>query len=275
MLALLPLLAGLSAHAADPDETLLNAPDANVQVRLGGELGFLAVLSHKVQFGSDGTEVNYVSEGGQDNLFAVARVQTELRVKRHRVILLYQPLDLVSEENARRDLVIDGLTFPEGTPMEYRYRFPFFRGSWMYDVAKREDLEVGLGLSLQIRNARIDFTSLDGTLKRSNRDIGPVPILKTRIRKNLDGGWFIGGEADGFYAPIRYLNGGSVDVEGAILDASLRAGREVRPGAEFFVNLRYLGGGGSGTSEDELRYADGYVNNWLHFMTVSLGATVF
>lgn len=274
---MLPLLALLSVPAvAGDDDPLLNDPDATVQVRLGGELGFLAVLAHKVEFGSDGTRIDYVKEGGQDNLFAVARLQTEIRAGRHSVILLYQPLDLVSEENARRDLVVDGLTFPEGTPMEYRYRFPYYRAAWMYDTAKRDDLEVSLGLSLQIRNARIDFSSLDGTLKRSNRDIGPVPLLKARIRKDLDDGWFLAGEADGFYAPIKYINGSDNDVEGAILDASLRAGREVRPGVELFLNLRYIGGGASGTSTgDELVYTDGYTRNWLNFMTITAGATVF
>jgi hypothetical protein len=38
-----------------------------------------------------------------------------------------------------------------------------------------------------------------------------------------------------------------------------------------FLNLRYLGGGASGTSPDENTVGDGYVSNWLHFMTLSLG----
>lgn len=272
---MLPLLFALVGPALADDPTLLNAPDAKTQLRLGGELGFLAVLKHNIQFGGDGSRVDYVKEGGQDNLFAVARVQAEVRSKSHRVIFLYQPLDLQSDEIARRDLAVDGLVFPEGTPLNFRYRFPFYRVSWMSDVAKADDLEVGIGASLQIRNARIDFTSLDGTLKRSNRNIGPVPVLKMRVRKDFDNGWFVGGEADGFYAPIKYINGSDNDVEGAIVDASLRLGRPVRPGAEFFVNLRYLGGGASGTSSNPQNFTDGYTRNWLNFMTVTLGATVF
>lgn len=37
-----------------------------------------------------------------------------------------------------------------------------------------------------------------------------------------------------------------------------------------FLNLRYLGGGAVGTSDDE-GPGDGYVRNWLHFTTVSVG----
>ncbi|MFK7929961.1 MAG: hypothetical protein AB8H79_17340 [Myxococcota bacterium] len=268
-------LALWGSPALADDETLLNRPDAPVQLRLGGEIGFLAVLAHKIQFGGEGSNIDYVKEGGQDNLFAAVRLQAEVRSKRHSVILLYQPLDIQSDEIARRDLAVDGLVFPEGTPMQFRYRFPYYRASWMYDTAKRYDLEVSLGASLQIRNARIDFTSLNGDLKRSNRNIGPVPVLKARIRKDFDNGWFVGGEADGFYAPIKYINGSDNDVEGAILDASLNFGRPVRPGAEFFFNLRYIGGGASGTSSNPSNFTDGYTRNWLNFMVVSLGATVF
>ncbi len=255
---------------------LINPPGARVRLALGAELGFLAVLRHRIQFGSEGSEIDYVGEGGQDVLFPFARAQAEVSSGRHTVTFLVQPLVLDNVENTRRDLIIDGATFAEGTPVRYRYAFPFYRVSWRYDLVPRPDLEVGLGLSLQLRNATITFETLDGSLLRTNRDLGPVPVLKAVVRKDWAGGWFLGGEADGFYAPISYLNGSDEDVTGAILDGSLRVGRELRLGVEAFVNLRYLGGGAVGTNEDDpLVYTDGYVRNWLHFATLSLGATVF
>jgi len=275
LLASLLLSAWAPAQAADGDEPLLNDPDAKAQVRLLGELGFLWVAKHTVEFGESGSRIDYVNEGGQDNLFAVARISGELQVGRHTVILLYQPLNLVTQANARRDLTVDGLTFPEGTPIRFRYGFPFYRASWLYDLAPRDDLALELGLSLQIRNATISFQSLDGELFRSNRNIGPVPILKGRWRSDLGEDWFVGAEADGFWAPIRYLNGSDNDVEGAILDASVRGGTELRSGVEVWLNLRYLGGGGVGTSDDPQAYDGGYTRNWLNVVTVSLGATVF
>jgi hypothetical protein len=39
------------------------------------------------------------------------------------------------------------------------------------------------------------------------------------------------------------------------------------------VNLRYIGGGAVGQG-DPTSSSDGYQSNWLHFMTVSLGATL-
>jgi hypothetical protein len=38
-----------------------------------------------------------------------------------------------------------------------------------------------------------------------------------------------------------------------------------------FLNLRYLGGGAVGTSDDDPGPGDGDVRTWLHFATVSAG----
>jgi hypothetical protein len=67
------------------------------------------------------------------------------------------------------------------------------------------------------------------------------------------------------------LNGGNSDVQGAIIDASLRVGYRVAPSLGVFANVRHLAGGAEGTSYDEDDYLDGFTSNWLSFMTGSLG----
>ncbi len=246
------------------------APRRDPQVALDAvvELGALMPLYHHVQFGRDGTEFDYVGEGGQDVLFPFARLSMELQLSRHRVIFLYQPLELETKVVAERAVTVDGLTFPRETPLDLNYGFPFYRLSYLYDVARAP----ALGASLQIRDATITFTSADGNARRSRRDVGPVPALKARAVYTAPTGWFFGGEVDGFYAPVKYLNGGDSDVVGAIIDANLRAGYELRPRLEGFVNLRWLGGGAEGSSDPE-GFSDGYTQNWLHFLTVSLGVS--
>lgn len=266
----------VAAALAGPVDSVINRPEAPVEVRLHAEIGFLAPLYHVIQFGQDGTLLDYVAVGGQDNLFPYTRWSGDLylgRERRNIVTLLYQPLDLRTSVYLQRDLVVTDETFTEGTPMELRYGFSFWRGSWMYDVLPADDHELGLGVSLQIRNATIDFTSADGEQRRSFRDIGPVPVLKARWRKDFDGHWFLGSEIDGFYAPISYLNGDDNDVVGAIVDWSVRGGTELLRGTETFLAVRWIGGGSVGTSDDPT-YGDGYTRNWLHFGTVSLGATL-
>lgn len=256
-------LVSLSAASAQAQDKL------EVQTRV--EVGFLDVLSHKIQFDKGGTYFDYEADGGQDTLSAFVRPSVELGKGRHRFVFLYQPLELNSAVTLTEDLIVDDLTFAAGTPMDLQYAFPFYRASYMYDVAPSEAWEVSLGGSLQLRNATITFTSADGTQRRSNRDVGPVPILKARVRYNGEGGWFVGTEVDGFYAPVKYINGGRSDVVGAIVDWSVRGGYKVSPQLEGFLNLRWIGGGAEGTSRDNDGFGDGYNKNWLNFFTVSVG----
>ena len=88
--------------------------------------------------------------------------------------------------------------------------------------------------------------------------------------------WY-GLEMDGSYAAVDYLNGDDdSDVVGALLDLSLRTGVTLNHGIRPFVNVRYLGWGAEGTTGDYDGYGgDGWVKNWLHFMTVSVGVSVF
>jgi hypothetical protein len=251
-----------------------NAPD--IATRAVVEAGFLVPVAHHIRFGKDGTRLDYVKDGGQDIFFPTTRWSLELTaLGRHTFILLYQPLRLETTETLRQDLVADGLTFPVGTPMNYRYGFDYYRASYLYDFLDEQPIdELALGFSLQIRDADIELSSADGQLRRSRRNVGPVPALKLRGRFAVTGPMWLGFEADGMYAPIKYLNGGRSDVVGAILDASLRAGYAVSGPLDLFINVRYLGGGAEGTSKSDAKRGpgDGYTSNWLHFVTTTVGA---
>ena len=270
----LAVAAPARAVSPDADGSLVNTLGHNARVRLHSEVGALAVPRHTIQFSKAGSRIDYVDEAGQDNLFLFLRLSADIDVgDRHTIVFLYQPIDLRTKALAPRDLVVDGATFEKGTLVNHRYGFGFWRGSWLRDLQPDSDRELALGAGLQIRNATIDFESGDGTQFRSNRDIGPVPLLKARVRQPLDNGWWMGAEVDGFYAPIKYINGSNTDVVGSILDASLRAGLEVRPGVDGFVNLRYVTGGAEGTS-DATGPGDGFTYNYIHLVALSLGFSV-
>ncbi len=270
------------AHAASPssDGSVLNRPISDgapndLALRLHAELGTLAPLTHTITYGTDGTEFDYVEEGGQDVLFLFARTSADFDIgNRHTLTLLYQPLDLRTQVTFQRDIRVDGVDFASGTPVDIRYGFDFTRGSYLYDLRPGPQRELAVGGSLQIRNANIEFTSADGALRSANRDVGPVPLAKVRWRQPLRGQGWVGSEVDAAWAPIRYINGADSDVEGALLDASVRFGTEVRPGVDAFVNVRYLGGGAVGTGNNSTPPGDGYTKNWLQFASLSLGASV-
>jgi hypothetical protein len=102
--------------------------------------------------------------------------------------------------------------------------------------------------------------------------VGLVPALKIKSRANLGERFFTELEADGIYAPISYLNGSDNEVVGAILDASLRAGVKFDQPVKAYFNLRYLGGGAVCGSDVD-GPGDGYIRNWLNFLTVTAGFT--
>ena len=272
------LLTSNSALASEPEaeDSVLNDPERPFALRLHAEVGFLAQLSHSLQLGADGTNADVRKDYGQDTLFPYTRWSADFdlgRKRRHTVALLYQPLDLRSENVAPRDLVIEGDTIAAGTPLRFRYGFSYWRASWMYDLLK-DERELAFGLGLQIRNANLEIFSQDGTQGTATRDVGPVPLLKFRGRGTVYQRFWMGGEIDGFYAPIRYINGSDSDVEGAIVDASLRFGREFRGGVDGYLNLRWIGGGAQGTSSKPEPFTDGFTKNWLHFWTVGLGVSL-
>lgn len=272
-ITLLALATTLTAPVAlGAEGSLLNKEGASQQVALHAEIGTLAVVAHRIQFGQTGSEIDYVAQGGQDNLFPFLRLSADLALSdQNSFVFLYQPLDLKTKTLIQEDLLIDGVLFPAGIPVDFRYGFSFWRASYLRDLRPEADRELAIGASLQIRNANIEFESEPSGLLITNRDIGPVPIIKVRGRRDLEQGRWMGFEADGFYAPIKYVNGGNSDVVGAILDASVRGGIELNSGAEAFLNLRYITGGAEGTSTNFTPPGDGYTSNWLHFVALSLG----
>lgn len=253
----------------------LNPPDRPWRIRAAAEAGFIGIVDHTLQFGQDGTVLDYVEEGGQDVLFPFTRFQAELELwKRFNISLLYQPLLLQTRPLLAEDERLYGLDFPAGTAVDMTYNFGFYRLSLQYDFFKAPDQDLAIGLSAQIRNATIDFTSVDGSLRRSTRNIGFVPVLKFEGRYTFRNGVFLGTEIDGFYAWGRYVSGSKNDFDGLIVDASLRAGVPLRPVGDVYINLRYVGGGARGTDETPEGPGDGYTNNWLHTLSLSLGILV-
>ena len=152
------------------------------------------------------------------------------------------------------------------------YNFPFYRFSYLRELTKNDGkFKFAIGGTLQIRNATISFESTVGEHYTDNRGIGPVPALKIRSRLELSECFYSELEADGIYAPVSYLNGSDNEIVGAILDASVRFGAEVNVLTNMFLNIRYLGGGATGTDTGDVWPGDGYVKNWLNFLNISAG----
>ena len=264
-----------SQETPKKDQTHSSSKSSIIQLSTTAEFGMLVPLSHTIQFDKQGTLFDYVEEGGQDNAFPFVRLEAGMKIKnRHHIQFLYQPLNLESQVYIEEDLIVDQATFPANSGVDLRYGFDFYRISYLYDLWHDDPKnEFSIGGSLQLRNATINFTSSDGLIRRTNRNMGPVPLLKLRWISTLDKQRWFGLEADGFYAPIKYINGSDSDVEGAIIDLSLRYGIKMDQSKDLFFNLRWIGGGGEGTSSNDDGPGDGFSANWLNLLSFSIGIT--
>jgi hypothetical protein len=133
-----------------------------------------------------------------------------------------------------------------------------------------DSTQVALGASLQLRNARIEFTSVDGSKHRSNRNVGPVPIFKFQTTTQLTDGVWWGTDVDTIYVPVRYLNGGSSDVVGSFHDVSVKLGFPVVSWLDAAFVTRYIGGGAKGTDKTPTAGSDGYADNQINTLNFSL-----
>ncbi len=243
-------------------------------VKMSFELGYVGIYLHTIQFSSTGSNLNFITDGGQENLYPISKLSFEWKpAKRHSLIFLYQPLTIESQSILKKDLLVDGVTFSSNTPMTFKYGFDFYRMSYLYTLIDQPRFKWEIGLSVQIRNASIIFSSLDGTKSSENQGIGIVPILKTRALLNLSDLYYLETEIDGFYATGKVFNGTTdTDFTGSILDANLRFGWHLTPQVDSALVIRSLGGGAVGyesaASYDGL--GDGYTENWLATISVAL-----
>ena len=137
-----------------PKDSFINHADRDWRVEPRYELGALLPIYNQLQLGQNGSDFSYVDDGGQDNIFAYQRLQIDFRYKeRHSFLFMKQPLDLSSTRIAERELTFDYAVFPQGTPVEYRFGFDYYRASYLFDLSPKKNVELSVGCSLQLRNA--------------------------------------------------------------------------------------------------------------------------
>ncbi len=236
------------------------------------EYGFLATLIHKSKWGETGTEFNYTKNGGQDVLFPNWRVEAGWTFsKKHKLSFLYQPIFIQTEVILSEELTVDNVIFPKNTNLSTTYNFPFYRASYWYLLSHSQFFDFWLGGGLQIRNADIRFKDLNSKNAFRTANIGPVPLinLASTFRTNSAFSFYMA--ATGFWAPIKYLNGGSTDINGWIYEFEFVPTYEIRKGFSAFANLRFLGGGAIGTSKTERSSGGKYSRDELLTMSITMG----
>jgi hypothetical protein len=255
--------------------------NANIlQIKPVLELGSLQVFQNIARWGQNGTRFNYAKDGGQNLLTFFQRYTTELAfLKHHSFILLYQPFTFNNRVITQQALRFANVAFPLGVAMDAYYGFDFFRLTYEYQFFPLNRYDLALGGALQIRNAKLYFSSVDGQYFFNQSNIGVVPLIHIRGFYHFDNCLFVGSEIAGMYAPIPGINGSlDKDVSGSIIDLSLRMGMHISSQVDSFINIRYFAGGAKGESTNLLEIykeptpTDSFF--FLQALSVSLGWSI-
>ncbi len=224
------------------------------------ETGPLAFLKNDQRYGAAGTEFGIADTLQDENLVVSRRLSVELGFGRHTVILLYAPLDVTTRATLARDIQFRDTLFASGTVVDHRYLFDGYRASYLYRVL-HSPLTVQVGGSLQIRNAKVAFTAVDGSAYDEEADIGLVPVLKLRaLYRGCIGSRRAYAMLDADALSTFGLVG---DTEGGIYDVALTLGLPVNRRLDLLLRARALGGGATVPKRD--------IENWAHFMSFTVG----
>jgi len=224
------------------------------------ETGPLIILKNNQRYGASGTQFSVDDTLQRENLVLSKRLSVELGFGRHTAILLYAPLDLTTRATLERDIQFRDTLFPSGTAVDHRYLFDGYRASYLYRVV-HTPLTVHIGGSMQIRNAKVAFTAVDGSAYSEESDIGLVPVLKLRMRYEP----CIGSRRAYAMLDADALStfGLLGDTQGGIYDVALTLGMPVTRRLDLLLRARALGGGATVPDRD--------IENWAHFISFTVG----
>jgi len=103
--------------------------------------------------------------------------------KRHDISVLYAPLTVVSSGVFKENVIFEGVLFQQGRETEADYKFNSYRITYRYDIIKKSKLELGVGFTAKIRDAKVALRS--GEIESIKTNIGFVPILNFRVLWNV------------------------------------------------------------------------------------------
>lgn len=224
------------------------------------EVGAAYLFQNDGRYGANGSSYTAAEVGQQRNLAVALRLAIEARIARHTIIATWAPLDLTTRATLTRDLTFQTTTFPDRTVVDHRYLFDGYRLSYLFGLVQTSRFTLGVGASLQVRNAAVEFRTVDASpaVFAVERDIGLVGALKVRAR--FDAG-VLYAQAD-----VDFFNTFGIGLAGGIHDVALTLGVPVVPGLDFLLRVRLVGGGANVTSRD--------IYNWGNFGFAVLGLRV-
>jgi hypothetical protein len=158
----------------------LLAPKAFSQIDLDVESGVVFSGYNDVRIPGNGGTLFSLSEELEADPGVFYRIRIFYNFNdRHHLGALYAPLSINSNGKLDRNLIFEGETFPANTPLETTYKFNSYRLIYRYDFLRKDKIEIGVGFTAKIRDAKIAVKG-DG-LESEKTNVGFVPIIHFRL----------------------------------------------------------------------------------------------
>lgn len=214
------------------------------------EVGAAYFFQNDGRYGLNGSRYTAKEVGQQNNLAIGLRLAIEAQIARHTIIATWAPLDVTTRTTLTRDLTFKGTTFADTTVVDHRYLFDGYRLSYLFGLVQTSRFTLGVGASVQVRNASVEFRTVDTSpaVFAVERDIGLVGALKARAR--FDAG-ILYAQAD-----VDFFNTFGIGLRGGIHDVALTLGVPVVAGLDLLLRVRLVGGGADVPSRDILNWAN-------------------
>ena len=167
---------------------------------------------------------------------------------RHGIRVLLAPFSLTETGSLEDQLSFAGETFQPGT-VEATYKFSSWRINYRYRFLRRQDLDLWVGFTGKLRDAKIELTQ--GSVSSKDTDLGFVPLLHLAADWRFSRAGHLLFDFDG-------LAGGP----GRAFDSSMKFGYDLADRWQITLGYRTLEGGAD--VESVYNFA------WLHYGAVSV-----
>jgi len=158
----------------------LSAIQLNAQLHFDVEAGVAITGYNDVRIpGTGGTFLSLSDELESSSIF-FSRIKVGYRFgSRSEILALYAPLQFTYKGTVDRDIVFQGETYLVGIPITATYKFNSYRLSYRYYILKNDKFDVGVGLTLKVRDALIGLRG--GGLESQKTDLGVVPLINFNV----------------------------------------------------------------------------------------------
>jgi hypothetical protein len=169
---------------------------------------------------------------------------------RHGVRALLAPLSLTGTGTSDAPIDFAGERYQPGVPVEGTYKFNSWRLGYRYRILEREQLNLFIGFTAKIRDAKVELRQGDTSSKKT--DVGFVPLLHVAADWRFTERWRLRFDFDG-------LAGGP----GRAFDVALQLA--------YNLSNRWDIGAGYRTVEGGADVESVYNFAWLHYAVGTVG----